>query len=370
MRNTKILLSVVVLILWSIAPAVAGMPEALDWLRARQGADGGFAGDFDGVSNLDATMEAVFAVVGGGEDPATWAQDGNTPISFLESQASKALFNPGDTAKLALAAVAVRRNPRDFGNVDLVAALEAGLDEDGLYGGAEVGNVFGQSLAILALRATGRPIPPSAAEWLVGVQQEDGSWSWNGDTTPGSGDSNSTALAVQALVAVGGREAAVGRALEYLRGLQNEDGGFPYQESPALGSETDANSTAYVIQALIATGNDPTSADWAVGGSTPAGALAALQLESGAFAWQGAVPEDNFLATVQAVPALAGKAFLDATGSMSLGEEAVPAKLPVTGGVSPEVGPRETYELSTWGWVLAGAGLVLSGAGLALRRRT
>ncbi len=365
MRHLAVLLGVIILIGGSVVPLMAGSPEALDWLRAHQGADGGFAGDFDEASSLAATMEAIFAIVAGGENPTDWVQDGSTPLSFLEGQASNALATPGDTAKLILAAVAAGGNPRDFGGSDLVAALEASLGDSGLYGGAEAGNVFGQSLAILALKAAGRPVPARAVDWLVGVQLQDGSWSWNGDTTPGSGDSNSTALVVQALVGVGGRDASVRQALEYLRRIQNEDGGFPYQKPSSLGTDTDANSTAYVIQALVATGNDPSSQDWAVGAATPATALLALQLESGAFAWQAALPDDNFLATVQAVPALEGKAFLDVAGSMRVGEVAAPAELPATGGVVSEW----TYQSPLWELALAIAGLALTGAGLALRRR-
>jgi hypothetical protein len=361
MRRLILQLGVVILIMWGVAPARAGSPEALDWLRARQGTDGGFASDFEVASSAGATMEAVFAIVAGGEDPANWVQNGNTPVSFLESHANDALITPGDTAKLILASVAVGRDPRDFGGIDLVASLEAEFDGGGLYGGPETGNVFAQSLAILALEATGRPIPTSALDWLLGVQLDDGSWSWNGDVTPGSGDSNSTALAVQALVATREPGAAVSKALDYLHNIQNEDGGFPYQKPSDFGSDTDANSTAYVIQALIATGNDPSSADWEVGGSAPAAALVALQLESGAFAWQASVPDDNFLATVQAVPPLAGVAFLDVTGSMHVGEPAAPAELPATGG---------TYPLPAWALVLILAGLALGGAGLTLQRRS
>jgi hypothetical protein len=364
MRRLILLLSTVALVLWSAAPAMAGSPEALDWLRAHQSADGGFAGDFDSASGLGATMEAVFAIVAGGEDPAAWSQAGNTPISFLESQASSALSTPGDTAKLILAALAAGRDPRDFGGIDLVSSLEAKSDDSGLYGGAEAGNVVSQSLAILALKAAGRPIPASALDWLVAVQLDDGSWSWNGDTTPGSGDSNSTALALQALVAADEQDAVVNKALEYLHGVQNEDGGFPYQKPSNFGTDTDTNSTAYVIQSLIATGNDPASSDWTVGGNTPLTALAALQLESGAFAWQAAAPGENFLASAQAVPALEGKAFLDVTGVMYGGEATAPAQLPATGGVSPD----GTYWLLVWGLALAAIGLALSKAALILRR--
>jgi prenyltransferase beta subunit len=356
MRRLIWMLSVTMLILWLAAPAVAGTPEAIDWLRARQSADGGFAGDFDTASALGSTMEAVFAMVAAGEDPTTWTQNGNTPISFLESRASSATALPGDNAKLILAAMAAGRNPREFGGVDLVASLEAQLEENGLYGGSDTGNVVAQALAMMALHATGRPVPDAAVDWLVGVQLDDGSWSWNGDTTPGSGDSNSTALVVQALVAAGGQQAAVDKAVEYLHDVQNEDSGFPYQKPSPFGTDTDANSTAYVVQALVAVGDDPEGDDWTVDGTTPVDALSALQLESGGFAWQAAVPGENFLATAQAIPALEGKTFLDVIGSMDVGQAVAPSELPATGGASLH-----------WAWGLVLLGLVLSGAGLAVR---
>jgi len=356
MKRLIWLFCLLTLIMWNVASALAGAPEALTWLRARQNADGGFSGDSGSASDASATVEAIFAGVAGGQGPAAWAQGGNTPISFLESKANSALAKPGDNAKLILAVVAAKRNPRSFGGADLVASLEAKLDPSGVYGGAKAGTVFEQALAILALKATRRPIPAPAVDWLTGLQLGDGSWSWNGDTTPGSGDSNTTALAVQALIADGGRAAAVSKALGYLHGIQNKDGGFPYQKPSAQGTDTDANSTAYAIQAIIAAGGNPGSADWTLGGNTPLSALAACQLKSGAFTWQVATPADNFLATTQAVPALAGKAILDVTGSLDVGEAAPPAGLPVTGGVWPG-----------WG-LLAVAGLALGGAGVALRR--
>jgi hypothetical protein len=112
-----------------------------------------------------------------------------------------------------------------------------------------------------------------------------------------------------------------------------------------------------VIQTLIAVGDNPAGDDWAVNGNTPLDALAALQQESGGFAWQAAVPGENFLATAQAVPALEGKSFLDVVGTVDVGEAMPPSELPATGGALP------------WGALLAVAGLALSGVGLALRRR-
>jgi hypothetical protein len=117
--------------------------------------------------------------------------------------------------------------------------------------------------------------------------------------TPGSGDSNTTALAVQALLVSGaGRETLP--SYGYFRQSQNADGGWTYQKPSAFGEETDANSTALVVQALLAGGQD--LSQW----GDPLSALQALQQPSGALAFNAATPGDNALATLQAIPALAG----------------------------------------------------------------
>ncbi|MFQ5578683.1 MAG: prenyltransferase/squalene oxidase repeat-containing protein, partial [Anaerolineae bacterium] len=332
-------------------PAMADTPAALDWLRQKQAPDGGFAGDFDEASSVGATVEAVFAIVAAGQDPAAWTQGQNTPLTFLQTDAP-GITLPGDLAKTVLAAVAAGANPRDFGGVDLIAALEATFDAgSGLYGGLEGGSVFGQSLAVLALHATRQPIPAQAVEWLAGTQIEDGSWSWNGDTTPGAGDTNSAAIAVQALLAAGYSGPAIDNALAYFDARQNEDGGFPYQKPSDFGTDTDANSTAYVAQALLAAGRDASAA---------LAALQTLQNPNGAFRWQAALEADNFLATTQAVAALSGNSFIGVTGTMDAGTAPVPAPahLPQSGGA-----------LFGWMWLLA-AGLALLGGGAITRRAT
>ncbi|MGI8857338.1 MAG: cell wall anchor protein, partial [Thermomicrobiales bacterium] len=65
----------------------------------------------------------------------------------------------------------------------------------------------------------------------------------------------------------------------------------------------DANSTAYVLQAKIAARANPAEI------TRTRAALLALQNPSGAFPFQKAAPDDNLLATVQAIPALNGVAF-------------------------------------------------------------
>jgi hypothetical protein len=226
--------------------------------------------------------------------------------------------------------------------------------------GVDVDTLVGHSLAVLALKSAQRPIPPAAVEHIQDSQLEDGSWAWDGsEQTPG--DTNTTAFAIQALVAAGAGagDDSISRGLAYLESVQNDDGGWPYQNPSDYGTDTDANSTAVAIQALIAAGRDPAGSDWTTDeGGTPVAALEALQNDSGAFAWQAAVPDDNLLATVQALPAVAGKAFPFA--SMAVGEAAAtqPATVPETGGQGINLAP-----------LLLLGGVIVAGGGYALGRK-
>ena len=202
-------------------------------------------------------------------------------------------------------------------------------------------------------------MPVETIAFITDAQQEGGGWAWDGSAET-TADTNTTAFAVQALIA-GGEASdsdAVSAALTYYEGIQNDDGGWPYQSPSDFGTATDANSTAVTIQAILASGQDPAGEAWTSSeGNMPIPALEELQNESGAFAWQAAMPDDNLLATVQALPALAGKPFPLAT--MHVGDaEAPPATLPDTGGVvlSPAM-------------ALIASGLALAGGGLAYRRR-
>lgn len=339
------------------ALAAADLTAALDYLQSQQNADGGFGSGFSPGSTLASTPIVVLAIVAAGGDPAAFDQDGNTPITYMEANAASAA-SAGDLSKLILAAIAVGENPRSLGGVDSVVKLESLSDAGGRIGG-EADTFIGHTLAVLALASAQRPISGAAVDYIKTAQQEDGSWAWDGSAET-AGDTNTTAFAVQALVAAGedpGSE-AITDALSYYQGIQNEDGGWPYQNPSDYGTATDANSTAVTIQALIAAGQDPTGADWTTdGGGTPIAALEALQNPSGAFAWQAAVPDDNLLATVQALPALAGKAFPFAT--MDVGQAAAPVRVPETGGAAVALVLP-----------LLLSGLALAGGGYLLNRRT
>jgi hypothetical protein len=335
--------------------AAADTTAALDYLKSQQNADGGFGSGFSPDSTVGSTSDVLLAIVAAGGDPASFDRDGNTPLTYLGTNAAS-VTTSGDLAKLILATIAAGENPRQVGGVDSVAKLENTIGADGKIG-TEADTFVSHTLAILALKSAQRPIPAAAVDYTRNAQQEDGSWAWDGSAGT-AGDTNSTAFAVQALVAAEGAGSdAVTQALDYYAGIQNDDGGWPYQNPSEYGTATDANSTAVTIQAIIAAGQDPAGADWTTeAGNTPVAALEALQNESGAFAWQAAMPDDNLLATIQALPALAGKAFPFA--SMDVGPAAAPATVPETGGA-----------VLNLALPLLLGGLALAGTGYALGRK-
>ncbi|MFH0522246.1 prenyltransferase/squalene oxidase repeat-containing protein [Streptomyces sp. M41] len=163
----------------------------------------------------------------------------------------------------------------------------------GLYGTSDptYDGVWRQSLALLAQNTVGVKPADKAVDWLTGQQCADGAFApFRADTSKKCGpktpvDTNNTAAAVQALAALRGHDAATGKAVTWLKSVQNKDGGWGYMP----GGASDANSTSVVIGALAAVGEKP--ADVRKGGKSPYDALLALSLpcgdeDAGAFAFQ------------------------------------------------------------------------------------
>jgi hypothetical protein len=358
-RFTIMILALAVLLAGALpVSAEADLEAALDYLKTQQNADGGFGSGFSPDSTLGSTADVVLAIVAAAGYLAAFDQEGNTPLSYLAANASSAATG-GDVAKVILAAIGAGENPREFGGGDSVAKLEGMVGDDGKVGG-EMDTFAGHLWAVLALASAQRSIPANAVDYIKAAQQESGGWAWDGSSATAA-DTNTTAFAVQALIAAGeaADSDAVADALVYYAGIQNNDGGWPYQSPSDFGTETDANSTAVVIQAIIAAGQDPASAAWTTAeGNVPVAALEGFQNESGAFRWQAVVPDDNLLATIQALPALAGEAFPYAT--MDVGEATTPA---------PTTAPETGGALANLALPLVLGGLTLMGGAYALRRK-
>ncbi|GAA3305442.1 prenyltransferase/squalene oxidase repeat-containing protein [Streptomyces cinereospinus] len=198
------------------------------------------------------------------------------------------------------------------------AASPAPSLPSGLYGTGDptYDGVWRQSLALLAQDTAGVRPAAAAVDWLTGQQCADGSFApYRADPAKACDaktpvDTNMTSAAVQALAALGGHEAATGKAVAWLKSVQNKDGGWGY----TAGGPSDANSTSLAVGALAAAGERP--ADVVKGGRSPYDALLALAVPcdaaegAGAFAYQpgdkGALAA-NADATAAAVLAALGK---------------------------------------------------------------
>ena len=332
---------------------------ALAWLRGTQGADGGFSNGFAPGSDLGTTVEVVLAAAAAGEDVSGWVSPaGNSPVDYLSAQvAAGSVSDANSLSRVIFAVVAAGQDARAFGGKDLVAALQASRDEaTGQYGDS----LFAHAYALLALHSAGAALPEAAVDLLASQFTADGAWALFGGSTPGTADTNTTAVAMQALVAAGRPDLAAG-ALPYLQRMQNDDGGFPYQKPSPWGTDTDANSTAVVLQALYAL-DQPLGA-WAASGTDPLGTLLSLgDPETGAYYWQAAVPFANTMATAQAVQAVEGMTLVAVPRVGALRTVTVPAApaiplLPASGG---------SIMLSGL-WL--GAGLAAVAGGLSRRRK-
>jgi hypothetical protein len=233
---------------------------------------------------------------------------------------------PGQLAYLILAAVGAAQNPATFGGTNLVNRLEGTIratgPQAGLFGVQypTYNGAYRQGLSLVALAAagvSGSTVTP-AVNWLVRQRCAWGGWeTFRADTaikcpavdpTTFTGpDTNSTGLAVDGLAAQGVTVHA--ESVDWLARAQTADGGWPYQKGDAF----DANSTATVIQALLALGLNPTGSRFDQGSQNVVAALLSMQVKSGTgkggIAYQpnpdGSLTAD-VLATVQAIPALEG----------------------------------------------------------------
>jgi hypothetical protein len=296
--------------------------RAATWLASHVNPSGYVT--FTGSPDLSDTALVVLALAAaGGERPIAVRA-----LNYLKGHVSAYVTagghdGPGQLATLILDAHALGASPTSFGGTNLVHRLlnterstgpNAGLFgvQDPTYDGA-----YRQGLALAALAASGvRPDKQLALaiSWLQRQQCADGGWeAFRASTTTAcpapnpstytGPDTNSTALAVQGLVAQHARFRH--SPVTFYRQLQSGNGGWGY-----YGGAADPDSTALSIQALVALHDSVSSSTFRKGTKDPVSALFAFQLPSGAFYYpqQGSPHTASGLATEQAVPALLGEA--------------------------------------------------------------
>ncbi|MGL5818632.1 MAG: prenyltransferase/squalene oxidase repeat-containing protein [Phycicoccus sp.] len=163
----------------------------------------------------------------------------------------------GSVAKVLNVAAAQGAPPRDFGGVDLVATLQGLEQPTGRFsdtGSEDYSNTFSQSLAVMGLRRAGGMVSGDALRYLLAQQCPNGGFQLvmldGGCTADAEADPDSTAMAVQALLAVG-QAAAAGDGLDFIVSRQRDDGGVGGSGPTA---SVNANSTGLAGQALVAGG--------------------------------------------------------------------------------------------------------------------
>jgi prenyltransferase beta subunit len=271
----------------------------LQWLRSQQANDGSFGG------NAGGTLDTVVAIAAAGEYPGNWRSTiGASPLGYVRRQAAgfaRREESRASAGKLALGVAAAGLDPRRFAGLDLVDSMTAVYSPTtGLFGSSN----WDQAFNMLGWRAAGAAVPMTATLALIARANADGGWGWNQSS---DSDVDTTALAVQALLAAGEAttSTAVVDGLAYMAAAQNRDGGFPYSPTSASDTGSNANSTAFAVQAILAAGQDPASASWTISSTTPISYLLGQQMAEGGFAF--AEPPANDFATRQVVPALLGQ---------------------------------------------------------------
>jgi energy-coupling factor transport system substrate-specific component len=226
------------------AATPAGGPEtALAWLESVQNEDGGY-GERPGVESSQAmTGWAMLGLEAGGLNPqGVTSGKGKSPVDYLQSAIAE-VQSPGDLARTILALEGAGIEPREFGGRNLVAALLAKRRPDGSYEDWPNSTAY----AVVALRSAGIANVADSLEWLREVQNEDGGW---GDVPGSPSNPDGTGAVLQALSP---SSKAAQRAVGYLRQVQQPGGGYRLGGNGSLNTQ----STAWAVEGLLAAGADP-----------------------------------------------------------------------------------------------------------------
>jgi hypothetical protein len=276
-------------------------PE-VSFLTSAQNGDGGFGGARGQPSSELYTAWAAMGLAASGHNPAAVRRGGHSLLDSLRAQAGS-LSGTGDIERTILAARACGASAYTFAGRNLVAEMMRARRADGSF----AGQVNLTSFAIFALVSVGHSSSYSpirrAASWIERQQNGDGGFSFGGRS--GSSDVDDTAAALQALIDAGARDDRVrGTAWRYLLGAQNPDGGYPQQRR----GESNAQSTAWAIQGLIAGGVNPASIHRGTSRS-PIGYLESLVTGSGSVRYSRTSGQTPVWVTAQALIALARRVF-------------------------------------------------------------
>jgi energy-coupling factor transport system substrate-specific component len=224
----------------------------------------------------------VIGLAAAGRAPRSVRRDGHDAVTWILAHLGQ-ISDPGDTERTLLALAAAGAP---------LGRLPARLGTDQRADGSIAEQANLTAFAVLAWRAAAAAGGPArrAASWLARQQNGDGGFSFavRGDPS----DIDDTAAALEALIVASAPAGAIARARSYLERQQDRDGGFPLQP----GGSSNSQSTAWAVQALVATG------------APVARALAYLRARtagSGAVQYAAGVGQTPVWVTAEALAALA-----------------------------------------------------------------
>lgn len=291
----------------------ASISQAVKYLHSIQNKDGGFPSKAGAVSNTGTTCWIVMALEATGEDVTgpVWTTGGRNPVNYLQN--SDITFeSTNDYCRLLLALTAGKQQPV-YKNINLADKIITFQQSDGHFAQPqlqETGFINCHLWSILALASAGYeiPRPELAKKWLVERQNEDGGFGW-AEGIPS--DSDDTGIAVQTLIILGEdpkSSVALKKAITYLEQCQEDDGGFN-SGNDWMSSGSNASSSAWTLQGLIAAGEDPAAAKWTKNGNNPISYLIKLQNQYGSYNWKTDIVSSPAAITAQTIMALAQRPF-------------------------------------------------------------
>jgi hypothetical protein len=300
----------------------AQLDRTVRFLQEDQNADGGFGGEAGAPSDPDFSAWVALALAAADVNPHSQARPGGADVySYLAAHAGE-LTSTTDFERALLVVDASEYPPRPLAGVDLVAKILERRLPSGAFAheaGSSTPGMNDTIFAILALSPVEEPaveaIVDAAAEWVIAEQDGDGSWpSWCPKSVCGRGgkdpqdNTDMTGAAIEALNAAGmpGTEAQA-RALAYLHEVQLPDGGWPQARGEG---ESNAGSTAWVVQGIWAAGGNPETWRTGAGGASeePLDYLTSLQQEDGHIRYTRSRDLNGVWMTSYVAPALAGRA--------------------------------------------------------------
>lgn len=260
------------------------------YLLSAQNADGGFGASPGASSSQLFSGWAALGLAAEGLNLQGVRHGGPSLIAYISAGA------PTDVGSLERTILVMRA--AGLPATGQLAALKRDIRGDGSVSD----QVNLTSFAILALRAAGTAPPRNMTAWLARQQDSDGGF--NFATAGGTSDVDDTGAALEALT--GGSGGTISRAVAFLRHQQNGDGGFP--SNP--GEDSNAQSTAWAIQGLLAAGASPDARGGRGGRDLINSAnayLRSLIAADGHVRYSRSADQTPVWVTAQAAMALAGK---------------------------------------------------------------